>query len=208
MKRLFTVVAAIAVFFIGSTTFAEGFDWSQCWCNYGGGIEKGNIILNGGIGITEDMFEGDDHWGFPYIEFSAEYAMPVWKLPFTFGGYFAYDARGFDGRTTYVPWGWYGWYGWYWGHGYFVRESHWAEYRFHFGGEVKYHVMMPVDSLDLYAGLKIGSCYAIGHNTDNDFIFLELQPLLGASWYFTDSFGINLEMGLPVWQKIGVTFKL
>ena len=35
MKK-FTLVAALMVLLCGTSLAAKEFDWSQCWCNYGG----------------------------------------------------------------------------------------------------------------------------------------------------------------------------
>ena len=45
MKK-FTVVAALMVLFCGTALSAKSFDWSECWCNYGGGLEKGDFVVN------------------------------------------------------------------------------------------------------------------------------------------------------------------
>ena len=45
MKKI-TLLAAIMVLFCGTALSAKSFDWSECWCNYGGGIKKGDFIVN------------------------------------------------------------------------------------------------------------------------------------------------------------------
>ena len=45
MKK-FKVLAVLAALFCCTTAYAKDFDWSQCWCNYGGGIEKGDFIVS------------------------------------------------------------------------------------------------------------------------------------------------------------------
>ena len=51
-KTLKCVLAAVALAFVaGAQAAADDFDWSQCWCNYGGGIEDGDWLLtvDGGL---------------------------------------------------------------------------------------------------------------------------------------------------------------
>ena len=54
MKK-FKLVAVLMFLFCGTALSAKDFDWSECWCNYGGGIEKGDVILNldGGLYYTD-----------------------------------------------------------------------------------------------------------------------------------------------------------
>ena len=55
MKR-FKIFAVLFVLFCGSFLYAKDFDWSDCWCNYGGGIEKGDFIVNLDAGLFYDDF--------------------------------------------------------------------------------------------------------------------------------------------------------
>ena len=34
----------------------SAFEWSECWCNYGGGIEKHDFIINVDGGIWYEVF--------------------------------------------------------------------------------------------------------------------------------------------------------
>ncbi|MBO4320476.1 MAG: hypothetical protein J5857_08405 [Treponema sp.] len=51
MKKKFLAVFASLFVFGSVSSFA--FDWSQCWCNYGGGVEKGDLILHVDAGLGD-----------------------------------------------------------------------------------------------------------------------------------------------------------
>lgn len=159
MKKLKAILLGFALC-MAAPLVAEDFDWSQFWCNYGAGIEKGDMLLSADVGIGWLSF-------YPTVYVDFEIAQPIWKLPFTFGGYAS--VRPFGGFGLSV------------------------------GGSAAYHVMLPPKNLDVYLGLKIG---------------IDILPTIwftpgfniGASWYFTDKIGVNLELGYPG-TRAGVIFK-
>lgn len=174
MKKLKAILLGFTLCMVAPLA-AEDFDWSQFWCNYGAGIEKGDILLSADASFDFGLF-GSAYFGLPYIVADLEFALPVWKLPFTFGGYVAASLR--------------------FGNDYFAVPIL-------FGGSATYHVRMPPKNLDLYTGLKLGARIAIGDSSLNNFDF---GYNIGASWFFTDNFGVNLELGYP-YNKTGVVFK-
>ena len=97
MKKKFLAVFASLFVFGSVSSFA--FDWSQCWCNYGGGIQEGDFILNidGGLCYNDLVYTAcDDYWFIPPVMVEMQYAQPIWKLPFTFGGYAGFRAYGYS----------------------------------------------------------------------------------------------------------------
>lgn len=66
------------------------------------------------------------------------------------------------------------------------------------------------DKLDIYAGVSVGSGFAATFYTNETHIF----PIAwggahaGARYYFTDKFGVNLEVGYPKLVNGGMVFKL
>ena len=69
MKKI-SLIAVLLVLFCGTTLSAKDFDWSECWCNYGGGVEQGDIIVNVGGGLYYSDFSyaaNNDFWFIPQI---------------------------------------------------------------------------------------------------------------------------------------------
>ena len=187
LKRIGTVF--FTVLFLAATPLAaEDFDWSQCWCNYGGGIKQGDMMLSVDAGINPwHTFDAFNNGGFatPNLAVDFEVAVPVWKLPFSFGGYLSAGYSSYNYENS-------------------VKYDH---AKINTGASVTYHVQMPPKNLDVYTGLKTGisfdisDCYANGC-----FLGFDIGYNIGASWYFKDNTGFNLELGYPL-NKCGVVFK-
>lgn len=179
-------VFVISTVLFCTSLFASDFDWSQCWCNYGAGIKKGDKILTVDAGVPWTYFDSFNSggWAIPEITVDFQVACPIWKLPFTFGGY---------GSIGYEK--------------YCYDYGDFSHFLTSFGGSATYHVRMPPKNLDLYSGLKIGilmdfsDYYRSGHNFSFDWGYN-----IGASWYFSDEFGVNLELGYPL-NRFGMVFK-
>ncbi len=196
MKK-FSLVAALMVLLCGASLSAKDFDWSECWCNYGGGIEKGDFLVNvsGGLLFNDIVYMGhDDFWLFPPVMLEVQFAQPVWKLPFTFGGYAGFHGYGYkvlshyDNHLNPV----------------YDKKSCWAVF---FGGEAAYHIQLPVETLDVYAAARVGG--NIPFIRPGTLLFLDyfnIGGAIGANWYFAKAFGVNVEIGYP-FAKAGVTFK-
>lgn len=185
MKK-FKALLAVLVLLCSAPLFADDFDWSKCWCNYGAGIEAGDMILSVDGGLPWTIFDAYNSggWTIPYVLADFEVACPIWVLPFSFGGY-----AGFGLSKNYVA---------------DVSYNHTYVLT---GGSVSYHLRMPPKQLDLYASLKSGvifdfsDFYTAGRNVSFDFGYT-----VGASWYFTDMFGVNAEIGYPM-NRIGAVFQ-
>ena len=183
MKK-FTLVTALMVLLCGTALSAKDFDWSECWCNYGGGIKQGDFLVNvdAGLMYTDLAYIGyNDFWFLPPVLVEVQYAQPIWKLPFTFGGYAGF--HGFNYGNDYSYWGVF------------------------FGGEIEYHVMLPPEELDVYAATRIGgSIPFVKNGTFSLADYYHAGGAIGANWFFNKGFGVNLEFGYP-FTKFGVTFK-
>lgn len=170
----------------GTNLYAKDFQWSECWCNYGAGIQKGDKILSIDAGFPWDYFDvfNAGGWAIPTVAVDFQVACPIWKLPFTFGGYGTFDLQHYDvGPKSYTFTG------------------------FAFGASSIYHIMLPPEKLDLYSGLKAGVAVDFSSYYKPGFVLsFDWGYILGASWYFSDDFGVNLELGYPL-NKFGMVFK-
>jgi len=189
MKKTFKALVAVMFMLMVAPLAAKDFDWSQCWCNYGGGIEKGDLIVNidGGLYFTDFAYLAtyDGAWFIPPVMVEVQFAQPIWKLPFTFGGYAGLRAYGYRDAND-------------------EAHSYWATF---FGAEAAYHIMLPPENLDVYAITRIGGNIPFVAPDDvTPFDYFNVMAGLGAYWYFSKSFGLNLEFGAPM-SKFGVSLK-
>ena len=196
MKK-FKLVAVLMVLFCGTALSAKDFDWSECWCNYGGGIEKGDFIINvdGGFLFSDFAYRVyDEYWFLPPVLVEVQFAQPIWKLPFTFGGYAGVHAYGFQydsWNATDRKWE-------------KKKTSYWGVM---FGGEAAYHIQLPPKGLDVYAVTRVGGNVPLVKPADHWVSdYFHVGEAIGANWFFGDFFGVNLEFGYP-FSKAGVTFK-
>ena len=200
MKKI-KLLAVLMVLFCGSALSAKSFDWSECWCNYGGGIKKGDFIVNVDTGLlyTDLAYNAyDDFWFLPPIMVDVQYAQPIWKLPFTFGGYAGVHAYGYKYFDRYE-----------WNNGRLNAVYEKADYfALFFGGEAAYHVQLPPESLDVYVVTRIGANIPFVKPAHSVWVpdYFQFDEAIGANWFFSDSFGVSLEVGAPL-TKLGVTFK-
>lgn len=195
MKNLFKVFVLSGALLFSGVAFADGFDWSECWCNYGGGIEKFDVILD--INVSADfndsyVFQFQNPWVIPPVFVDVQVAVPIWKLPFTFGGYFGFKGYGYKYQTYSVEEGWH-----------YRDSTYWGIF---FGGEIAYHVMLPPKGLDVYIKTRIGG--NVPFATPGNYIpyYFHWGESIGATWYFNDVFGVNVEIGYP-FTKLGCSLK-
>ena len=191
MKKI-GLLSALLLLFCGANLSAKSFDWSKCWCNYGGGIKEGDIVVNvdGGLWYSDFGYSVyDDFWFIPPVMAEVQYAMKIWELPFTFGGYagmrgYGYEYKNEENKT--------------------VSANYFGIF---FGGEGTYHIQLPPEGLDLYATTRIGLNIPFvkpGKYWSPD--YFQFGQAFGANWFFNDSIGINLEFGFP-FSKFGVALK-
>ncbi|MDE5898610.1 MAG: hypothetical protein K2H09_05035 [Treponemataceae bacterium] len=187
------VVAAAAVLAMGAA--ASAYEWSECWKNYGGGIEEHDLIINAGVGVNSMMFVSGRSGFIPPVELNVEFMQKIWVLPFGFGGFFGFS--GYNEKYDVLDGGY---------------TQHFKN--FYFGAFANYHLQLPVEKLDVYAGMRVGaeivrSDWELGGRDEHDVAGgVYWGGTLGASWFFTDFFGVNLEFGYPTFARLGVSFKI
>ena len=193
MKKLKGLLVAVMML-CSTSVFAKDFDWSQCWCNYGAGIKSGTITFDIATGFNETFtrpFENPNSWSIPYFDVTFDIALPIWKLPFSWGAFAGSNFGGASGKDlTYSMW------------------------FFNFGGHVKYHVLLPVENLYVYAGFRFGASIGQGITNSNGVEYVDVtgsgfywSGFLGAHYYLNKNFGFIAEFGYPVWLKAGISLK-
>lgn len=177
MKKSFKgLIAGLVMLLCSGTAFAGDFDWSQFWCNYGADMKGGTVVVDVTGGINWEFFS-DFSYGMslPYVEGSLDVCCPIWKLPFSFGAFFG------------------------------TKMAFGNSFKFDadFGGQVKYHFMLPVEGLDTYIGVRLG--VDAFNFTYWSFYY---AGFAGVTYYFASkNFGIVAEFGYPVWAKVGISLK-
>ena len=85
MKKIKALLIGLVLSF-SAPVFASDFDWSQCWCKYGAGIEKGDMLLSVDAALPWDFFDtiNANGWAVPHVIADFEIAAPIWKLPWLF----------------------------------------------------------------------------------------------------------------------------
>ena len=202
------------------------------WKNYGAGIEEGDFIVRGDIGFSRHWksLPYDGSMKVPYLEASVEYTKKLGELPLGFGGFIGYSQDKMKESASFgvedVPD--YEWKG----------EMNYIN----LGALANYHIQVPVEKLDLYAGLRLGLefwnwkvdykypfSYTDYETSKNWYGGTVTTPVFkyrtekesikkngtnfyaginfGASYFFTEKFGANIEVGYPSLIKIGGTAK-
>ena len=186
MKKKF--LFAFALLFVLGTAGAFAFDWSQSWFSYGGGIKKGDKILQVDAGLGDWVLEenyGYERWYVPYVEAEFAYAGSIGKLPFTFGAFVGFD-----------------------GHGY-RYSSHEEDVRSFFkvfaGGDIAYHFQLPPKIIDMYGGARAGVKLRLGDYEEH--VRLLIDPYVGANFFFNDFLGLNVELCYENWLRAGLSVK-
>ncbi len=200
MRKSLKALFAAFVFALAVPASVSAFEWSECWCNYGGGIENHDFIINvdGGIWFSEFAYTNfKDFWFIPPVMVDVQFAQPIWKLPFTFGGYAGFRSYGYsyidrhewiDGKYTPV----------------YASTAFMGMF---VGGEAAYHIQLPPEQLDVYAVSRVGATipFMTPHHWDA-FECFNAGGAIGANWFFNKNFGLNLECGYPM-TKFGLTLK-
>ena len=186
--------AVAGIFFIFASAFSFAASWSECWKNYGGGIQEHNVIWNIGVGLLSNSVYYTNHgYAIPHIETTVEFAQKLGVLPFGFGGFF-----GFNG----------------WGNRDEKKKATVDYQNFYLGGLVNYHLGFPPEKLDFYVGLRLGvqvhtmqRHYTSTVNYAGPHTYPYYSGHIGSSWYFTKQFGLNAELGYPTILKLSASFK-
>ena len=195
-KRIFLLTALL---FVSFASYAKETTAEDIFFNYGGTVEEKQFIIKAGVGITDFNF-GHYSLYIPPVGLSAEYTVKCGVAPLGFGLELDYAHR------TYM-------YSDYYDIKYKNFYNDWHILTF-----ANYHINVPVEKLDVYAGLKIGAyIWSYTHEiidggtttTDPADVYgnFEFGAVAGATWYFSKAFGVNLELGYPFLAKASATFK-
>lgn len=190
---------------------AQGINWKE----YGTGIKEGDFIVHGDIGVTahSESLPYDGSLKVPYLEASVEYTKKLGGLPLGFGGFIGYAQDGMDESKS-------------WDYGKYKWEG--TMNYINVGALVNYHVQLPIEKLDVYAGLRLGLefynwkvdyKYPYSYNPYNETWTYAKSSSdssgtnfygglnLGAQYFFTEKFAANVEVGYPAFIKVGGTAK-
>lgn len=190
MKK-FKILFAAVLMMCSTAAFADDFDWSKCWCNYGAGLKDGDSTLVIGGGVPLDFFAYlRGGWAIPEVMVDYQKMVKLGELPFAFGGYASYQSYGVKGD------------------GY-----KWANHYLRAGVEAAYHVMLPPEKLDVYVVTRAGLSMEFYNDVVNGKVadkhaypYVHFGEAIGGSWYFSDKMAVNAEIGYPL-QKVGILFK-
>ena len=196
MKKRFFLLTALL--FVSFASYAKETTAEDIFFNYGGTVEEKQFIIKAGVGV-DFGFTGTSLY-IPPVGLSAEYTVKCGVAPLGFGleldyahRTYKYSYYDYDYKNFYNDW--------------------------HILTFANYHINVPVEKLDVYAGLKIGAyiysytheeTYAGATTTDPAHVYgsFEFGGVAGATWYFSEAFGVNLELGYPFLAKVSATFKL
>ncbi len=191
MKKRFFLLTALL--FVSFASYAKETTAEDIFFNYGGTVEEKQFIIKAGVGVDFDFIGASLY--IPPVGLSAEYTVKCGVAPLGFGLELDYAHRTITGHSYYD-------------YKYFYNNWHILTF-------ANYHINVPVEKLDVYAGLKIGALihsyqytYA-GTTTDSSGVYgtFEFGAVAGATWYFSEAFGVNLELGYPFLAKASATFK-
>lgn len=194
MKKRFFLLTALL--FVSFASYAKETTAEDIFFNYGGTVEEKQFIIKAGVGVDFDFIGASLY--IPPVGLSAEYTVKCGVAPLGFGLELDYAHRTYTGSTSYYD--------------YKSFYNYWHILTF-----ANYHINVPVEKLDVYAGLKIGALihsntyqttYA-GEKTESADVYgnFEIGAVAGATWYFSEAFGVNLELGYPFLAKASATFK-
>ena len=196
MKKRFFLLTALL--FVSFASYAKETTAEDIFFNYGGTVEEKQFIIKAGVGV-DFGFTGTSLY-IPPVGLSAEYTVKCGVAPLGFGLELDYANR------TYKYSNYYGY------------DDYKASYNdWHILTFANYHINVPVEKLDVYAGLKIGALIysttyqytSAGTPKDSSDVYgnFEFGGVAGATWYFSEAFGVNLELGYPFLAKASATFK-
>ena len=220
MKKL--LVAGFCL--LGALCFmqAQNVDWK----NYGAGIEEGDFIVRGDIGFSRHWksLPYDGSMKVPYLEASVEYTKKLGGLPLGFGGFIGYSQDKMKESASVAGW-------------VDAPDIEWkGEMNYiNLGALANYHIQVPVEKLDVYAGLRLGlefwnwkvdykqpvlvTIYGNDGSLGPQWYETKKESIkkngtnfyaginLGASYNLTEKLGANIEVGYPQLIKIGGTAK-
>ena len=187
MKKLIFVLLIFAV--VGISAFADT-DWLQ----YPPSVKGGDILLSAGIGYAGWGNYSGWKMSIPPIVITGEYCLPV-GLPISVGGLFSISRYYWEYLNTYK-----------WTHTYVIVA-----------GRGNWHWNFDVNWLDVYTGINLGyRSHSTSYSGPNDWysnaqswsysgVYFGTQ--VGANFFFTDMFGVNVEVGWPIYIKAALAVK-
>lgn len=208
MKKLLAVGFCLLGALFVAQAAESGIDWKE----YGAGIKEGDFIVHGDIGVTahSEALPYDGSLKVPYLEASVEYTKKLGGLPLGFGGFIGYAQDGMDESKSFD-------------YGKYKCEG--TMNYINVGALLNYHVQLPVEKLDVYAGLRLGLEFynwkvdykvtvddyygGASSKTSSDSSGTNFYGglNLGAQYFFTEKFAANVEVGYPAFIKVGGTAK-
>jgi hypothetical protein len=176
MKKI--LFAAVLFFFTG-IVFALDINAGS----YSGVINNGTVLINTGIGFGSSVT--GDSMKVPPLLASAEYALPLGKLPWTLGGIFGFSAEEDDYSSSSI---------------------------FSIGARIAYHISFGVPHLDTYIAANIGGTVYTNSITDESEGKFLFGVYVGGRYFFKSAFplGAYLEAGAGTHNHIsfGAAFRL
>lgn len=201
MKTKKIVAGLLIAVSLASSAFAASKKKNGAWYNsYSGGVKEGQLIIDAGLGLNGNVEQGGDLTSYiPPLELTAEYTVRIAGLPFGIGGFVGYTgyATKEEVLTTTV-----------------TRERD----AFYTGPMVNYHFNF-LKELDIYASGKTGICFkdeskkvkesgVTTFSDDDSWKTLHFAATAGATYYFNDMFGVNVEVGFPTILRVAGSVKL
>ena len=153
------------------------------WKSYSPAFPEKSLAIQAGIGLGYVM---PGTVSIPPLGLSVDYALPLWKLPFSLGGYIGY-AYSEDKNSL-------GSYTWAYQYTYYIV-----------GARMAYHVDFGIKKLDSYAGAMLGWDVASVNTSGNAITGsvasaggLSLGLYVGARYFFTPNWAAFAELGYSV----------
>ena len=205
MKKLLSCVAGLLI--CAAAVFADT-SAEEIFTNYNKPLNKkgGDFILNVGAGIDDNLFYGTvttNRWYIPPVFVTGEWTVKCGVVPLGFGFEAGYVGHGYTYYNNYLN-----------------DKDVYSWNNFVVAALANYHINLPVDNLDVYAGPRLGAVLVIrdykyynnGNLVENSsgtttYVDFWGGVVLGATYYFSDSFGVNLEVGYPLIAKVSASFK-
>ena len=200
MKTKKIIAGLLIASALASSAFAaskkKNGDW---WNSYSGGVKEGQLLVNAGLGLNGNIGQGGDLTSYiPPLEATAEYTLRIAGLPFGIGGFIGYT--GYKTKEEVVATS-------------VTRERD----AFYTGPMVNYHFNF-LKELDIYASAKTGICFKDETKTVKDsgvttysdtdsWTTLHFAATAGATYYFNDMFGVNVEVGFPTILRVAGSFR-
>jgi hypothetical protein len=203
-KSLFATLLVVA-------TLSSNVSYGQAW-------EKSSKVLGLGLGASSfwHLYSGSNYYNRISTPITGQLNFQMEFGVHEYVGVGFQTGVGGGGPIGLGGWGRRGYYG-----GYYYNYGYNGSFNFPIAAYANFHFYQLIadktgkdihaDKLDIYAGLNVGSGVGILFFDNNTLItpLVMFGPQVGARYYFTDKFGVNLELGYG--KSIvngGIVFKL